>query len=43
MQFLLDAGLVLLGYLIGSIPFGLIIVKLKTGKDIRNVESGRTG
>lgn len=43
MQFLLDAGLVILGYLIGSIPFGLIIVKLKTGKDIRNVESGRTG
>ena len=43
MQFLLDAGLVLLGYLLGSIPFGLIIVKLKTGKDIRNVESGRTG
>ena len=42
-QFLLDAGLVLLGYLLGSIPFGLIIVKLKTGKDIRTVESGRTG
>lgn len=43
MQFLIDAGLVLLGYLVGSIPFGLIIVKLKTGKDIRTVESGRTG
>jgi glycerol-3-phosphate acyltransferase PlsY len=43
MQFLLDAGLVILGYLIGSIPFGLIIVKLKTGKDIRTIESGRTG
>jgi acyl-phosphate glycerol 3-phosphate acyltransferase len=43
MQILFDAGLVLLGYLIGSIPFGLIIVKLKTGKDIRQVESGRTG
>ncbi|MDX9991497.1 MAG: glycerol-3-phosphate acyltransferase [Anaerolineales bacterium] len=43
MQFLLDAGLVLLGYLVGSIPFGLIIVKLKTGKDIRTIESGRTG
>jgi glycerol-3-phosphate acyltransferase PlsY len=28
---------------IGSIPFGLVIVKLKTGKDIREVESGRTG
>ncbi len=43
MQLLLDAGLVLLGYLLGSIPFGLIIVKLKTGRDIRTVESGRTG
>ncbi|GAB4486121.1 MAG: glycerol-3-phosphate 1-O-acyltransferase PlsY [Anaerolineales bacterium] len=43
MQFLLNLGLILLGYLLGSIPFGLIIVKLKTGKDIRNVESGRTG
>jgi glycerol-3-phosphate acyltransferase PlsY len=43
MQFLVDAGVALLGYLLGSIPFGLIIVKLKTGKDIRAVESGRTG
>ena len=43
MQLLIDIGLVLLGYLIGSIPSGLIIVKLKTGKDIRTVESGRTG
>jgi glycerol-3-phosphate acyltransferase PlsY len=38
-----DTVLVLVGYLLGSIPFGLIIVKLKTGKDIRSVESGRTG
>ena len=36
-------GVLLLAYLIGSIPFGLIIVKLTTGKDIRTVESGRTG
>lgn len=43
MQFLIDGGLVLLGYLLGSIPSGLIVVKLKTGKDIRTVESGRTG
>lgn len=43
MQILLDLGLALLGYVIGSIPFGLIIVKLRTGKDIRQVESGRTG
>jgi glycerol-3-phosphate acyltransferase PlsY len=43
MQILIDIALVLLGYLLGSIPSGLIIVKLKTGKDIRQVESGRTG
>lgn len=43
MQLLIDSGLVLLGYLLGSIPFGLLIVKIKTGKDIRQVESGRTG
>lgn len=43
MQILLDIAAVVLGYVLGSIPFGLIIVKLKTGKDIRTVESGRTG
>ena len=43
MQLLLGVGAVLLGYILGSIPFGLLIVKLKTGKDIREVESGRTG
>ena len=36
-------GVIFLAYLIGSIPFGLIIVKLTTGKDIRSVASGRTG
>lgn len=43
MQILIGIGIVVLGYIIGSIPFGLLIVKLKTGKDIRDVESGRTG
>ncbi|MEZ0396047.1 MAG: glycerol-3-phosphate acyltransferase [Anaerolineales bacterium] len=43
MQYLLDAGLLMAAYLFGSIPFGLLIVKLVTGKDIRQVESGRTG
>ena len=43
MQMLIEAGTVVLGYIIGSIPFGLLIVKIKTGKDIREVESGRTG
>jgi len=40
---LTDAGLVLAAYIFGSIPFGVLIVKLATGKDIRQVESGRTG
>ena len=43
MQILMDIGIVLLAYVFGSIPFGLLIVKLKTGKDIREIESGRTG
>jgi glycerol-3-phosphate acyltransferase PlsY len=43
MQILYYAILMFLCYLIGSIPFGLLIVKLVTGKDIRKVESGRTG
>ena len=36
-------GILLLSYLIGSIPFGLLVVKVINGRDIRNVESGRTG
>ena len=43
MQTLIGIGIVILGYILGSIPFGLLIVKSKTGKDIRTVESGRTG
>jgi len=43
MQTLIAIGVVVLGYIIGSIPFGLLIVKSKTGKDIRTIESGRTG
>jgi len=30
-------------YLMGSIPFGLIFVKILKGHDIRSIESGRTG
>ncbi len=33
----------IVAYLIGSIPTGYIIVKLKTGQDIREVGSGSTG
>jgi len=43
MQVLMNAGVVLLAYVFGAIPFGLLIVKLATGKDIRQVASGRTG
>jgi len=43
MQILVNVVAMVIGYLLGSIPFGLLIVKLKTGKDLRNVESGRTG
>ena len=43
MQLLMDIVVVALGYVLGSVPFGLLIVKLKTGKDLRTVESGRTG
>ena len=43
MQTLIAIGVVILGYIMGSIPFGLLIVKSKTGKDIRTIESGRTG
>lgn len=42
-QVLLTIGVLLLAYVIGSVPFGLLIVKLRTGQDIRNIASGRTG
>lgn len=43
MEFLKDIGIFAGAYILGAIPFGLIIVKLMTGKDIRVIESGRTG
>jgi len=43
MQLLLEIGILLFAYILGSIPFGLLIVKWRTGKDIRVIESGRTG
>lgn len=43
MQIALDVAAVIIGYLMGSIPVGLLIVKATTGKDLRQVESGRTG
>jgi len=43
MQVLIDVGILLASFVIGSVPFGLIVVKLMTGKDIRTIASGRTG
>jgi len=36
-------SVLLVGYLLGSIPFGLIISKVMSDKDIRGVGSGKTG
>jgi len=35
--------ILIISYLVGSIPFGLILVKIITGKDVRDIQSGRTG
>ncbi len=43
MQILIGIGAVVIGYILGSIPFGLLIVKIKTGNDVREMGSGRTG
>jgi len=34
---------VVAGYLLGSVPTGVLIVRLSTGKDLRQEHSGRTG
>jgi len=43
MQIVFAVLAVVLAYVIGSVPVGLLIVKITTGKDIREIESGRTG
>lgn len=43
MEFSSVLGILLLSYIIGAVPFGFIFVKLVTGRDIRTVQSGRTG
>ncbi len=42
-QTLIIIGVLFASYVLGSVPFGLLIVKLSTGRDIRQVASGRTG
>jgi acyl phosphate:glycerol-3-phosphate acyltransferase len=39
----LSAAVILMGYILGSIPSGAWIVRIATGRDIRNIGSGRTG
>jgi glycerol-3-phosphate acyltransferase PlsY len=43
MDILTYAAGIIGGYLLGSIPFGFIIVYLFIGKDVRKIGSGRTG
>ena len=44
MDLFLQLGLtVIIAYIIGSIPTGYLIVKSKTGEDIRTIGSGSTG
>lgn len=38
-----ELSLLLLAYLLGSIPFGYLIVRLRSGADIRETGSGGTG
>lgn len=43
MVILLSAIVVVGGYLLGSIPVGLLLVRATTGRDIRDIGSGKTG
>jgi glycerol-3-phosphate acyltransferase PlsY len=43
MQVLHIIFLLFLSYLLGSIPWGYLLVKILTGRDVREIESGRTG
>src|SRR3712207_9444217 len=40
---MLHAAIVLLAYLLGSIPFGYLLVRLFVGGDVRETGSGGTG
>lgn len=43
MTLLKIAAVLVLSYLVGSVPIGLLIVKAVKGVDLRNVQSGRVG
>ena len=38
-----DVALVIVAYLVGSIPFGVIVARISGGPDPRTIGSGRTG
>lgn len=43
MQTILFISILIIAYMIGSLPMGLIVVKIISGKDLRSIQSGRTG
>jgi glycerol-3-phosphate acyltransferase PlsY len=43
MTIVYSAVIIIAAYFLGSIPAGLLIVRLFTGQDVRTIESGRTG
>ena len=43
MDTFLNIGVLICAYLIGSIPVGLWLVRMTTGKDVRQIGSGRIG
>ena len=40
---MMPALVLLFAYLLGGIPFGYLIVKLRTGRDVRDAGSGNIG
>jgi acyl phosphate:glycerol-3-phosphate acyltransferase len=43
MSLVVNIIIVIVGYLLGSIPMGLLAVRVTTGRDVRNIGSGRIG
>ena len=40
---MISALLLVLAYIIGAVPFGYLIVRFKTGRDVREFGSGNIG